>query len=544
MMALLLAVGGAQAERMKTVEFKFTDTDFVVSYSGTSSVNTETGELSLGGNASCAWDKYYGSPKYDLSTSDFFVVKLKEVATQDLFVLINQKGFWETVGNKAEDADHGIGYCGTLKAGQTELRIPLANLKSNMSVHSGTELDLSSIWMINLWTGGSGGAYTYKIDEVYAEAYAESYDKVQSVATKTYLSCDDTEFSLRHWPFWSKTDEGKTDGYEDNTYDSATGTLVMGPDGSQVGWTFATGYDVSEYTSLVIKVKSVTGSNVDVRLIQDGKTGFNNQEGKIATTATEQTYTIDLTGLKTTNEDGDNHQDITSITGIRFWKWAPSTTIVIDEIYFEKPGEPVVYLIRENMESGKYGTICLPFAASKPSNADVYSVVGYSEDNGTPQNVYLRTVEALEAGKAYIFKSTNAQDITFTKTGSEANVVSPATPSDGLIGYFNAETRYVPQNSYILVSGKWKKVTKENTNQVGLYRGYLTLSENLKVTPAAARSLGYLEMDMYGSETTGIADVRSKMSDVKGDYYDLQGCKVANPTKGLYIVNGKKVVLK
>ena len=29
-----------------------------------------------------------------------------------------------------------------------------------------------------------------------------------------------------------------------------------------------------------------------------------------------------------------------------------------------------------------------------------------------------------------------------------------------------------------------------------------------------------------------------------GDYYTLQGVKVANPSKGIYIKNGKKVVLK
>ena len=43
--------------------------------------------------------------------------------------------------------------------------------------------------------------------------------------------------------------------------------------------------------------------------------------------------------------------------------------------------------------------------------------------------------------------------------------------------------------------------------------------------------------------TTGIADVRSKMSD--GSYYDLQGRKVNGQLpKGLYIVNGKKMVVK
>lgn len=41
---------------------------------------------------------------------------------------------------------------------------------------------------------------------------------------------------------------------------------------------------------------------------------------------------------------------------------------------------------------------------------------------------------------------------------------------------------------------------------------------------------------------TGIDVVKNEV--VKGQLFDLQGRKVANPTKGLYIVNGKKVVIK
>ena len=48
----------------------------------------------------------------------------------------------------------------------------------------------------------------------------------------------------------------------------------------------------------------------------------------------------------------------------------------------------------------------------------------------------------------------------------------------------------------------------------------------------------------FDSETTGVNDVRSKLADVRGDFFDLQGRKVANPTKGLYIVNGKKAIVK
>ena len=48
-----------------------------------------------------------------------------------------------------------------------------------------------------------------------------------------------------------------------------------------------------------------------------------------------------------------------------------------------------------------------------------------------------------------------------------------------------------------------------------------------------------------GDETTGIADVRGQKEDARGDYYDLQGRRVNGAAqKGVYIVNGKKTVIK
>lgn len=52
----------------------------------------------------------------------------------------------------------------------------------------------------------------------------------------------------------------------------------------------------------------------------------------------------------------------------------------------------------------------------------------------------------------------------------------------------------------------------------------------------------FLGFDFNG-EATGINEVQGAGLKVNG-YYDLQGRKVAQPTKGLYIVNGKKVVIK
>ena len=58
----------------------------------------------------------------------------------------------------------------------------------------------------------------------------------------------------------------------------------------------------------------------------------------------------------------------------------------------------------------------------------------------------------------------------------------------------------------------------------------------------AAPSAPVLNIDFSG--TTGINAVNGSEFKVNGEYYNLNGQRVANPTKGLYIVNGKKVVLK
>lgn len=50
---------------------------------------------------------------------------------------------------------------------------------------------------------------------------------------------------------------------------------------------------------------------------------------------------------------------------------------------------------------------------------------------------------------------------------------------------------------------------------------------------------------VFGGEATGIETVQNTMSNVQGsEVYDLQGRCVEQPTKGLYIINGKKIVIR
>ena len=81
---------------------------------------------------------------------------------------------------------------------------------------------------------------------------------------------------------------------------------------------------------------------------------------------------------------------------------------------------------------------------------------------------------------------------------------------------------------------QFKKLTSAIAVPVG--KAYLDFP-----TVIEARSI-----DIEGDGTTGINMVNGEGLKVNGSevYYDLQGRRVLYPKKGLYIVNGKKVILK
>ena len=61
---------------------------------------------------------------------------------------------------------------------------------------------------------------------------------------------------------------------------------------------------------------------------------------------------------------------------------------------------------------------------------------------------------------------------------------------------------------------------------------------------AKSVTLEWGEEELFGDNiATGIDGIQLVFPNKK-DYYDLQGRKVEHPQKGVYIVNGKKVVVK
>jgi hypothetical protein len=92
-----------------------------------------------------------------------------------------------------------------------------------------------------------------------------------------------------------------------------------------------------------------------------------------------------------------------------------------------------------------------------------------------------------------------------------------------------------PGNAFVLNNG---------TAGIGFYKlsesGTIDANKAYLTYDGKAGTRAFFGLD----ETTDVNEVRVKMEDERGEYYDLQGRRVAQPTKGLYIMNGKKVFIK
>ena len=102
--------------------------------------------------------------------------------------------------------------------------------------------------------------------------------------------------------------------------------------------------------------------------------------------------------------------------------------------------------------------------------------------------------------------------------------------------------------SYVLAANGGYVLMNDATNGLGFYKNNkaFTVGANTAYLPAGFDSTGapvFYLFDNIGG-TTGIDAVQGSEFTVNGEYYNVAGQRVAQPTKGLYIVNGKKVVVK
>lgn len=163
---------------------------------------------------------------------------------------------------------------------------------------------------------------------------------------------------------------------------------------------------------------------------------------------------------------------------------------------------------------------------------DIYVYTATVSDNAITFN----RVRKVPANTGVLLRNPNGKVATsrlvsVTETPENVTSVLEGTLED-IDALASVDGNYV---NYILNNGsQGVGFYKANGQSLDAHKAYLHVSSQ-----AAARSfIGFSE-----DETTGISNVNSETI-ANGRFYNLAGQNVANPTKGLYIVNGKKVILK
>ena len=140
--------------------------------------------------------------------------------------------------------------------------------------------------------------------------------------------------------------------------------------------------------------------------------------------------------------------------------------------------------------------------------------------NKVPANTGL-VLKATTPGSAVnvpVFDGTSPDDVSGNKMAGSATSTTDIAAN---AGYILSDGVFQPATAGTLAAGK----------------AYLNI--------AYSASAPVLEMNFNESDVTAISEVtNTNRTNNTNEYFDLQGRKVAQPTKGLYIVNGKKVVIK
>ena len=177
------------------------------------------------------------------------------------------------------------------------------------------------------------------------------------------------------------------------------------------------------------------------------------------------------------------------------------------------------------------------------STVSAYYASAYDKEAST---VTMTSIETVPAGEGLYVRGTAGQYL--IPIGSSASAITNYLHGTGESSY------NVPASA----TGAYRYIfAKDNTtSEIGFYKleadhtlaahkAYLQTSEDC--TPPAPKGLtrGLIRLSFGGGEGTTAINTALKNPIVEdGLYYTLQGVAVKNPSKGIYILNGKKVFVK
>lgn len=178
-----------------------------------------------------------------------------------------------------------------------------------------------------------------------------------------------------------------------------------------------------------------------------------------------------------------------------------------------------------------YSTLCLPFAVTIPSAVKAYTVSNVDAQSALIMD---EVTDVIPANTAVILEGTE-DTYNFTIT------TAPDFEGTNLLTGTTLERHGMPAGEYYGLGNKTEGVAfyVANSEEMPANKAFL-----LKSSIPAGASLQANALTFFG-ETTGVGSVKTDATDADNTYYDLNGRRVAYPSRGIYVKgNGQKVFIK
>lgn len=238
------------------------------------------------------------------------------------------------------------------------------------------------------------------------------------------------------------------------------------------------------------------------------------------------------TGAATINAQGTNSHSRMRFNGDRFSCYASNTSVSALPYLYVKDGDtPVPTTASVKLNAYGYATYAstsaLDFLDADADEAE-YSAWQITSISSEGNITFSQIKSTVASGNGILLKGTpNATiNLNILPTGG-------ATLSDNKLVGTTAPTAVNADEVYGLSGNKFVKSSAAGSIPAG--KAYILASS----IPSTVKSLNFV----FEDETTGISEMKTGILDNEA-WYDLQGRKVAQPTKGIYIHNGKKIFVK
>ncbi len=209
----------------------------------------------------------------------------------------------------------------------------------------------------------------------------------------------------------------------------------------------------------------------------------------------------------------------------------------------------VTFSGRTLYKDGSWNTLCLPFSldsfdGTPLEGATVKTFDSTTFNDGTLTLNFSDDHSSIEACVPFIVKwEAQTPDRIVDPVFKDVIIQSKSTVvSQGSVQFIG-----LFEPSYLQIQGEDRTVLFMGSNNelfyplertvIGPFRAYFKLSGQL----AGVKSIG---LNFDGSTPTAIDVVNAGAQTIDGAIYNLSGQRVSQPTKGIYIINGKKVMMK